>query len=203
MNAVFAEVFAIKSLWPESVNRVHKDAVDSRGNFKRKQHPLVALAWPIIWKYLKEIPELIVVDTKVWLNWHWIETQLASLLPRIINYSDIAALVPNVDHKRVTAFKTAVQLGKTSIFQGISSTGIHRVTKLGCYDYQQTVEKIHSADFSGIAESDLLKENENMLEFIEKMIAENEAVIIKRRVYSIRNVGDCHPLLKKKWDSLI
>ena len=146
---------------------------------------------------------MIVVDTKVWLNWHWVETQLAHLLPRIIKYSEIGTLVPNVDVRRVTAFKTAVQLGKTRIFQGISSTGVHRITKLGCYDYRQTLEKIHSADFSGISEGDLLKENENMLEFIEKMVAEKEVVIIKRRVYSTRNVGNCHPLLEKVWDSLM
>lgn len=202
VGTAFAEVFAMKSLWPEAVNCVSRDAVDSHGNLKRRQHPLVALAWPIVWKTLKEIPDLILVDSHLWLNWHWVETQLDHLLPRFINYSEICTLVPTVDERRVTAFKTAVQLGKTKRFHGISSAGVHRITKLGCYDYGKTIEKINSADYSGIAECDLLKENENMLEFIEKMVAEGKAVIIKRRVYSLRNVGDCHPLLEKVWKSL-
>lgn len=202
VGTVFQEVFAIKSLWSETVNCVSRDAVDLVGNLKRRQHPIVALAWPIVWKTLKEIPDLILVDSQLWLNWHWIETQLDHLLPRIINYNEISTLVPTVDEKRVAAFKTAVQLGKTKVFQGISSSSVHRITKLGCYDYRQTIEKIHSADYSGIAECDLLKENENMIEFIDKAEAEGEAVIIKRRVYSLRNVGDCHPLLLEIWKSL-
>ena len=107
VGTTFAEVFAMKSLWPEAVHTVSQDAVDSFGNLKRKQHPIVALAWPIVWKTLKEIPDLILVDSQLWLNWHWIETQLDHLLPRLIHYSEITPLVPTGDEKRVAAFKTA------------------------------------------------------------------------------------------------
>lgn len=201
VSNLFVEVFGIVTLWPESINAVDVRAVNSAGAFKRRQHPVVALAWPILWQHIRSSADVVVIAGVVWLTWRWVEHSLGDLLPRFIPYTEIAALVPHMDAQRVAAFRKVVTMGRTVLFKGITSAGIHCVTKLGCYDYRQTAERIHAADYRGVAIDDLLTENAEMMKFIQKLEDDEEVMVFKRRVYSLRHIPKCTALLEAVWEA--
>ena len=191
VSKLFVAIFSVKTLWTESVNDVSCEAVAPDGRFKQRQHPVVAFAWPIIWRHLCSSFELVIVEGVVWLTFAWIESQLSKGLPRFIPYSEIVDLVEHIQPGHVAAFKTAVTLGKCRRFCGTSSTGINIITPLGCYDYKRTIEAVDKADFQGLRLSELMKEHPQMNHFIQRMKIEKRIVISQRKVYSLRYVERC------------
>jgi hypothetical protein len=199
----FFEVFQIKSMWPTSISTsVNHEGVTETGIFKRRQHPVVFMAWPIIWRHIKACPDFYIDPTRIWATWKWIETKLEVILPKVILYSQIVDYIVGINERHVISFRTAVSLGRTEKFKGIDGNAVHIVTPLGCYNPSMVMDALNMADQSGISVTDLMKEDENMASFIETLVAKGDAMVANRRVYSKRYLKKVHcyeSRFKKMW----
>ncbi len=199
---LFDLVYHIKTMWTDSIMAsVNPECVSEKGMFKRRTHPIVAVSWPILWRAIRNSPDLMVIGGRVWSTWAWIESRLDQQLPRVIRYNQISAYVEGLSEANIISFRTSVNLGRTKKFKAVSSSSIRKVTKLNCYNRETLLGALALADHNGIPIVDLMKEDADMKDLIKDVQESGEALIANRHLYSRRWLTkvDCYARFEAMW----